>query len=61
MMSDTVSVEVTDADYKALKSAVSAIKSMVSTFGGTDSELFEELVTLKALKKRIKAAQAAAN
>ena len=61
MMSDTVSVEVTDADYKALKSAVSAIKSMVSTFGGTDSELFDELVALKALKKRIKVAQAAAN
>jgi len=59
-MADKILVEVSDADLKAIESAIAAIKVRVSSFGATDSELLGDLVPLKALKKRIIAAQAAA-
>lgn len=60
-MSDKIFVEVTDADLKALGGAIAALKVRVSTFGDTGSDLVEDLVPLKALRKRIIAAQATAN
>ena len=60
-MSDKVLVEVTDADLKALGSAIAAIKARVSSFGDSGSEIVDDLVPLKALRKRVLAAQAAAN
>ena len=60
-MSDKVMVEVTDADLKALSSAIAAIKARVSSFGDSGSEMLEDLVPLKALRKRVIAAQDAAN
>ncbi len=59
-MADKILVEVSDTDLKAIESAIAAIKARVSSFGVTDSELLEDLAPLKALKKRIIAAQAAA-
>ena len=59
-MSDKVLVEVTDADLKALSGAIAAIKARVSSFGDTGSVYLEDLVPLKALRKRVIAAQAAA-
>ena len=59
-MSDKVLVEVTDADIKALSSAIAAIKAKASSFGDTGSVFLEDLVPLKALRKRVIAAQAAA-
>jgi len=59
-MTDKILVEVSAADLKAIESAIAAIKVRVSSFGATDSGLLEDLVPLKALKKRIIAAQAEA-
>jgi uncharacterized 2Fe-2S/4Fe-4S cluster protein (DUF4445 family) len=59
-MSDKILVEVTDADIKALSSAIAAIKAKASSFGDTGSVFLEDLVPLKALRKRAIAAQTAA-
>ena len=59
-MSDKVLVEVSDADLKALGSAIAAIKARVSSFGDSGSDVVDDLVPLKALRKRIIAAQDAA-
>ena len=56
-MSDKVMVEVTDEDLKALGSAIAAIKEKASSFGDTGSGYVDDLVPLKALRKRIIAAQ----
>jgi len=58
-MTDKTLVEVNDSDLKAIESAIAVIKASVSSFGGTDPELLDHLVPLKALKKRIIAAQTA--
>ncbi|NWF35742.1 hypothetical protein [Mariprofundus sp. KV] len=59
-MSERVLVEVTDADLKALTGAIAAIKARASSFGDSGSEIVDDLVPLKALRKRIIAAQEAA-
>ena len=51
-------VEVTEADLKALNSAIALMKAKASTFGDTGTDYAEDLVPLKALRKRILAAQA---
>jgi len=61
IMSDKVMVEVTDADLKALSSAIAAIKARVSSFGDSGSEVIEDLAALKVLRKRVIAAQEAAS
>jgi len=58
-MSDKIIVEVTDADLKALSSAIAELKIKASTFGDTGSDHAEALVSLKALRKRVIAAQTA--
>jgi hypothetical protein len=60
-MSDKILVEVTDADLKALSGAIAAIKAKASSFGDTGSVFLEDLIPLKALRKRVRAAQAAAS
>ena len=59
-MSDKIFVEVTDSDLKALSGAIAVLKVRASTFGDTGSDHAEDLVPLKALRKRIIAAQVAA-
>ena len=59
-MSDKIFVEVTDADLKSLSAAIAALKVRASTFGDTGSDHAEALISLKALRKRVIAAQAAA-
>ena len=54
-------VEVTAADLRALGTAIALMKAKASTFGDTGTDYAEDLVPLKALRKRIAAAQAAAN
>lgn len=58
-MSDKILVEVTDADLKALGGAIAAIKARASSFGDTGAVFLEDLVPLKALRKRVRAAQTA--
>lgn len=60
-MSYKVMVEVTGADLQALSSAIAAIKARVSTFGDSGSESIDDLAALKALRKRVVAAQASSN
>jgi len=59
-MSDKMLVEVTDADLKALNTAIALMKAKASTFGDTGSDFAEDLVPLKLLRKRIIAVQTAA-
>lgn len=59
-MSDKVLVEVTGEDLKALTGAIAAIKARASSFGDSGSEIVDDLIPLKALRKRIIAAQDAA-
>lgn len=56
-MVDSVLVEVSDADLKALNAAIAAIKARASSFGDSGSDLVDHLIPLKALRKRIIAAQ----
>ncbi|MDX8406677.1 MAG: hypothetical protein R8K50_11085 [Mariprofundus sp.] len=60
-MSDKVMVEVTDADIRALSSAIAEIKARVSSFGESEAEILEDLMLLKALRKRVIAAQTVIN
>ena len=59
-MSDKILVEVTDADLKALSTAIALMKAKASSFGDTGSDFAEDLVPLKSLRKRVRAAQAEA-
>ena len=58
-MSDKMLVEVTEAELKALNTAIALMKAKASTFGDTGSDFAEDLLPLKALRKRVRAALAA--